>query len=121
MKQHIFTGTAAPSTPPTGIGHHYVDTVAKKTYISVGTALVSDWRDIDDSSLVENAINPGVTTKAPSQDAVYNALNSGSTQIPKTIAANLTILSGFTVIRARTIIGPAVKVTVQSGAVLKLI
>ena len=121
MKQHIFTGTTAPSSAPAGIGHHYVDTTAKKTYVSVGTATAADWKLDDGSNLIQNAINPGVTDKAPSQDAVYNALSSVGTQIPTEIAANLTVLSGFTLIRARTKIASGIKVVVQSGGVLKLI
>lgn len=44
--QHIFTGQTAPSTPPQGVGHHYVDTLAKKTYLSIGITSVSDWFEV---------------------------------------------------------------------------
>lgn len=44
--QHIYTGAGAPSTTPSGVGHHYVDLLNRKTYISVGTANPSDWLQI---------------------------------------------------------------------------
>lgn len=43
MGVHILTGTSAPSSAPTEIGQHYVDTVNEKFYISVDTSSVSDW------------------------------------------------------------------------------
>lgn len=121
MKQHIFTGTTAPSTVPEGLGHHYVDTVAKKTYISVGTTLVSDWKTTDESDVVENAIVSGVIDKAPSQDAVYNALNSVGAQIPRIIGANLTVLSDFVLIRSHTKVANGVTLKVANNGLLKII
>lgn len=46
MGIHIFKGTSAPATAPYGVGHHYIDTVAKKAYMSVGTSTSADWLDI---------------------------------------------------------------------------
>lgn len=120
MKQHIFTGTTAPVAPPEGIGHHYIDTVAKKTYVSVGTALISDWKLDDGSSLVENSITPGVTTKAPSQDAVYNALLGGSNLQANTIAANLTIPTDYTLIRGTTRIADGFTLKINNNGTLKV-
>lgn len=45
-KQHIFTGVVPPASAPLEVGHHYVDTAAKITYISVGTASAGDWTQI---------------------------------------------------------------------------
>lgn len=42
-EQHIFVGVAAPVSAPADHGHHYVDTVAKVMYFSVGTSSVADW------------------------------------------------------------------------------
>lgn len=56
MALHIFTGTAAPATTPTAVGHHYVDTVAGKSYISTGTSSSADWK------LMSTASSP-LTTK----------------------------------------------------------
>jgi len=44
VSQHIFTGTTAPTTTPTAVGQHFIDTVAKKTYISAGTTSSADWK-----------------------------------------------------------------------------
>jgi len=45
--QHIYTGIIPPATTPTAVGHHYVDTVAKVTYVSVGTTSAADWQLVD--------------------------------------------------------------------------
>lgn len=121
MKQHIFEGTTPPTSAPLGIGHHYVDTVNKKTYISVGTATSSDWKTTDESDIVQNSISPLETAKAPSQAAVYNALSSAGSLIPKTIASNLTVLSGFVLIRSYTKISSGIKLKIENDALLKII
>ncbi|MBG6290799.1 hypothetical protein I5I61_25355 [Pseudomonas nitroreducens] len=41
--QHLVTGSGAPTAAPPAVGAHYVDTVAKKTYIATGTASEADW------------------------------------------------------------------------------
>lgn len=41
--QHIYTGTTPPTVAPPGIGHHYIDTANRVTYISVGIESPSDW------------------------------------------------------------------------------
>lgn len=48
--QHIFKGSGAPVTAPTESGHHYIDTVGKKAYLSVGTASAADWQLVGSSS-----------------------------------------------------------------------
>lgn len=52
MAQHIFKGVTAPTFPPRQVGHHYVDTVLKQTYVSVGTSAPSDWILLNSSSLM---------------------------------------------------------------------
>jgi hypothetical protein len=42
--QHIFSGAGAPTSTPTQVGHHYIDTTNDKSYISVGTSASSDWQ-----------------------------------------------------------------------------
>jgi len=44
--QHIHTAAGPPSTPPSGVGHHFIDTLNKTAYMSVGASDVSDWLDI---------------------------------------------------------------------------
>lgn len=46
MPQHIYEATSPPATAPAGVGHHYVDTTAKKMYLAVGTATVADWIEV---------------------------------------------------------------------------
>ena len=41
--QHIYVGTSAPTITPNGVGHHFVDTVNRTTYISVGITSPLDW------------------------------------------------------------------------------
>lgn len=47
MAQHIFSGSGSPSSTPTAIGQHYIDTTAKVSYISVGTTSPADWETSD--------------------------------------------------------------------------
>ena len=95
--------------------------MAKKTYISVGTSSSSDWKTTDESDFVQNSISPIETTKAPSQAAVYNALNSAGAAIPKTISSDLTVLSGFVLIRSYTKIANGIKLKIENDALLKII
>lgn len=44
MAQHIYSGSGAPTTTPAGIGHHFIDTTNKQSYISVGTSNSADWK-----------------------------------------------------------------------------
>ncbi len=50
MSIHVLKATAAPTTAPTRTGVHYVDTLAKKHYFSVGTTTVADWVEIGSGS-----------------------------------------------------------------------
>lgn len=50
MSVHVIKATAAPSTVPTRTGVHYVDTLAKKHYFSVGTSTLADWVEIGTGS-----------------------------------------------------------------------
>ena len=45
MSIHVITGSTAPTTAPTQLGEHYVDTVNKKHYLSVGISSLNDWVD----------------------------------------------------------------------------
>lgn len=61
MAQHVFAGTSAPVSPPTKIGQHFIDTVGKVSYISVGTSSINDWvaSTVPGGTLV--SINPSTT------------------------------------------------------------
>ena len=38
------TGSAAPTTTPKKVGQVFIDTVAKKCYMAVGTSGAGDWK-----------------------------------------------------------------------------
>jgi hypothetical protein len=40
---HVIKSTVNPSAAPTRQGQHWINTVLKTAYISVGTASVNDW------------------------------------------------------------------------------
>lgn len=44
MAQHIFTGSGKPTSAPTAVGQHYIDTTNGGHFISVGTSSVNDWK-----------------------------------------------------------------------------
>lgn len=52
MAQHIFSGSGVPSSTPTAIGQHYIDTTTKVSYISVGTTSPADWESSDSSGAI---------------------------------------------------------------------
>lgn len=82
MALHIFTGAGAPSNEPTQIGHHYIDTLNKVSYISVGTSSTDDWV-INDAELIvsehvaESDPHPQYLTEAEG-DGAYDALGAGA-------------------------------------------
>lgn len=75
MAQHIFSGAGAPSTTPTAIGQHYIDTTNKISYISVGTTSSTDWESSDSASemaahLAESDPHPQYLTTAEGESLV---------------------------------------------------
>jgi len=44
MPRHKYVEIVDPSAAPTGIGHHWINTVLKKSFLSVGTSSVADWQ-----------------------------------------------------------------------------
>jgi len=128
MAQHIFAGSGVPAFTPTAIGQHYIDTVGKVSYISVGTSSSADWETSDAAaaiaahealsdphtqyltaaegaasfdalgaadSKVSDTITDGVTTVAPSQNAVFDAL-AGKANSSHTHALSDLTVSGAT-------------------------
>ena len=49
---HIVQQAVSPSLAPTGIGHHWVNTVTKDTWISVGTSSVADWKKVNNDAAI---------------------------------------------------------------------
>lgn len=65
---HVIRATAAPTAAPTREGQHWIDTVNKVMYFSVGTSSVSDWV----------ALNVSGTNPALKAGIVLNSSFSGS-------------------------------------------
>ena len=63
MAQHIFKGAGAPSSTPTQVGQHYIDTTNKISYVSVGTSSSADWQSVPTHTHNVNQLNQsGATT-----------------------------------------------------------
>lgn len=52
---HIVQLAADPTLAPTGIGHHWVNTTTKQTWISVGTSSVADWKKVNNDAITPAA------------------------------------------------------------------
>jgi len=48
---HVKYATAPPTTAPLRAGQHYIDTVNKVNYLSIGTSSVDDWVEVGSSSI----------------------------------------------------------------------
>ena len=53
MAKHIYKKSGPPTFAPPQIGHHYIDTLNRNLYISVGISVPSDW-------ILINAVTPSV-------------------------------------------------------------
>lgn len=49
--QHIYTQSGPPTNPPAGIGHHLIDTLNQKIYLSKGLSVVADWQLVGSGGL----------------------------------------------------------------------
>lgn len=47
LAPQVSSGIVAPTTTPTKVGNIYVDTLARKMYIAVGTANSGDWEIVN--------------------------------------------------------------------------
>ncbi len=88
LEQHIFKGIVAPAFTPSASGHHYIDTVAKKAYISVGTSSAADWLDVTDTTAAVASVNgyTGVAVIAKSDAGLGNADNTSDVNKPVSTA-----------------------------------
>ena len=74
MAKHIFTGTGAPNFTPEAVGHHYVDTLTRDAYLSIGTATPLDWviaagASVSSDTVVDSMAGAEIT-KSPSVAAI---------------------------------------------------
>lgn len=72
----IFTGDGVPTITPECIGDHYHDTTNDIWYIADGIIDSNEWKQLVEvgSPLLDDAIVDGVDGRAPSQNAVFDAL-----------------------------------------------
>lgn len=74
MAKHIFTGTGAPNFTPEAVGHHYVDTLTRDAYLSVGVSSPADWVIAAGVSaakdIVLDSMDGAEITKSPSVAAI---------------------------------------------------
>lgn len=68
---HVIRSTTNPSTAPAREGMHFINTVTKQTWLSVGTANVADWVLVDGTTLWGS-----ITGTLSNQTDLQNALNS---------------------------------------------
>lgn len=79
MAQHIFSGSGAPATTPSAVGHHYIDTLNDRSYISVGTSSSADWQLTQASGNYITALTGDVTATGPGSVASTVAQVGGQT------------------------------------------
>ncbi len=70
MATHLIKGTTAPATAPEAIGIHYLDTVNKKSYFSVGTDSVADWVLQEESTIEWGNITGTLSAQTDLQSAL---------------------------------------------------
>ena len=74
MAKHIYRGAGAPDFIPEDVGHHYVDTLTKDAYLSVGNQSVDDWviaaGHSASNGIVTNTMTGNDTSQSPSVAAI---------------------------------------------------
>lgn len=79
MAKHIFKGLGPPTFAPRQVGHHYVDTLNDKNYLSVGTATFLDWQLVVPNLIQINglAVVPSLILSTGSSGLAPNWTNNG--------------------------------------------
>jgi hypothetical protein len=122
MPRHIYLGTNAPNFAPTGIGHHYIDTVAKKPYVSVGTTSSADWSEgggggaplsPDDPLPIGSTPSPGISEEASAGDHVHEGLHSIAVAGEAQILGDAEIVAGTNVTLVQT--GNQIEISASGG------
>lgn len=86
-RQHIFRSPIDPAAAPTETGHHWINTSTGREFFSTGVSSVADWKLLPE---LENTITDGETTKAPTSNAVFDALATKSNTGHTHVAADVT-------------------------------
>jgi hypothetical protein len=122
MPRHIYLGTNAPNFAPTGIGHHYIDTVAKKPYTSVGTSSPADWSEGGGGGAPLSPDNPlpigstpsaGLSDEASAGDHVHEGVHSVAILGDTQLLGDVTLEAGTNVTFART--GNNISISASGG------
>ena len=85
--QHIIVGTTSPSTAPTRLGQHYIDTASGTVYMSAGTSSPSDWKP--STSLTNEQIQDVIGPMFSSSGAISVVYNDASNLIEITLNQSL--------------------------------
>jgi hypothetical protein len=82
-KQHIFRETTDPTAAPQEVGHHWVNTADKKTFLSVGTDTVDDWllMSDEDSAAVWGNITGTLADQTDLNTALGGKADSAHTHV----------------------------------------
>lgn len=110
MPKHTFESTTSPNTVPTALAQHWVDTVSKRQWVSVGTALISDWLEVAAS---------GSSTLADGDYGDIVVSGTGTTMSfdsSVVTAAAKTLLDDTTTSAMRTTLGLGTAATTSSSA-----
>lgn len=131
-KPHLIKATTPPSAAPTEVSQHYINTAAKKIYLSVGTSSVNDWKEIKTDfgtfdTAVENLTN-SVNSKLPATYTQINTDNAralinsrniitvnGTTHLP--LISNLAVGSYVTFLKFKTL-APTIDTTDSANIIL---
>lgn len=122
MPRHIYLGTNAPNFAPTGLGHHYIDTVAKKSYVSVGTSASTDWSEGsggaplsgDTPQPVGSIADAGISDEASASDHVHVGVHSMAVQGDATqLFGDVTLIQGTNVSLLRS--GNGIQISASGG------
>jgi hypothetical protein len=118
MAKHTLTGSGAPTTTPTELNQHYLDTVSGKFYFSKGTSSSADWAEATPTVLgPELEAIKAAGGSAAGRVPYYTGPGTASVAVFTTAGRNL--VAGIDVAAQKTTLGlnnvPNVDATVASN------
>lgn len=87
---HVIKCSGPPTSAPTLEGQHWIDTLNRVTYISVGTASVEDWICEDARTVKLMGCDAGVAV----DDLVYQSTTANNTAVTATDNTNISPVIG---------------------------